>query len=667
MVVCDVSRRRRRRGGRAPRARSRRSRGRAPARAASPRPRGSRASARRTPAPAACSWRSISRATTRSSRSSLAALELDECDVEPPSRVGLGALDPLGDRRLPRLQPLADLVDRPSPLDRLRLELVERLGHGDPGRPLELVTQPLHGAPLLVASSTRARRPPPRSAARPRRSRAADAPPARRACASRWRLGSLHVVDERLQPLVERAARRPRSRRPAPARSARSLLGATARRSSARRRSSSASWESVSARSRASTRRISSTCGLRLRRRRPAFSSVARRLDELVGSRRARGRAGGARARAPPRRPRRRAPTARIQTPGGHMLDSATAQRRREHDGRRGEQAQRRLGAGDEPRPARAGSRSRTRSPPEPADGRRETPLREREQRRPGRGDDAPGADGPGAGDVAGQRPGRRPRRARSRGRCGTGRRTTRGCRRGRARRRPPTSTRINGSKATRRRSRSRRRARPRRPRGRRARVTGSPSAAAGRRARRARGRRHPSRARTRALSAPVGPRRRRREAAADHDVREMPGRVRAGATASRSRASRPARARRRPALTPRRHPTSRGRRRATAAAAERRRSRPSRQRVELGARAASAAWKSRIEPPRNAPTSCQPGEISRPADGQPDPDVGLPGGSPEAPRQPELEHRDRPAGPDDARELAQASPPGRRRSAGGT
>ena len=49
----------------------------------------------------------------------LAALELDERDVQARAGIALRALDPLGDRLLARAQALADLLDRPPPLDRL--------------------------------------------------------------------------------------------------------------------------------------------------------------------------------------------------------------------------------------------------------------------------------------------------------------------------------------------------------------------------------------------------------------------------------------------------------------------------------------------------------------------------------------------------------------------
>ena len=95
--------------------------------------------------------RSISRSVTRSSRSVWRRSNSIERQLEPRPRVGLGLLDALGDRGLPRPQALRDLLDRAASLDRLRLELVERLAHGRRGCPLELLAQPDHGPPLLVA------------------------------------------------------------------------------------------------------------------------------------------------------------------------------------------------------------------------------------------------------------------------------------------------------------------------------------------------------------------------------------------------------------------------------------------------------------------------------------------------------------------------------------
>ena len=81
----------------------------------------------------------------------LAPLELDQRQLEPRPGVGLGLLDPLGDRRLARPQPLGDLLDRAAPLDRVRLELVEGLGDGGRRGAFELLAKPDHGLALLVA------------------------------------------------------------------------------------------------------------------------------------------------------------------------------------------------------------------------------------------------------------------------------------------------------------------------------------------------------------------------------------------------------------------------------------------------------------------------------------------------------------------------------------
>ena len=55
----------------------------------------------------------------------LTPLELDERQLEACPGIGLGLLDPLGDGRFPCSQPLGDLLDRATPLDRVRLEFVE--------------------------------------------------------------------------------------------------------------------------------------------------------------------------------------------------------------------------------------------------------------------------------------------------------------------------------------------------------------------------------------------------------------------------------------------------------------------------------------------------------------------------------------------------------------
>ena len=80
----------------------------------------------------------------------LPSLELHERDLEAAAGVGLGALDTLGDRRLAHAEPLRDLVDRATPLGRLALELVERLGHRLGGRALELLAEAQHGLALLL-------------------------------------------------------------------------------------------------------------------------------------------------------------------------------------------------------------------------------------------------------------------------------------------------------------------------------------------------------------------------------------------------------------------------------------------------------------------------------------------------------------------------------------
>src|SRR6185312_8346973 len=80
----------------------------------------------------------------------LAALPLDEHDVEACPHVRLALLDRLGDRRLARAEPLGRLLDRTPALEGLGLELVERLADRLSGGALELLAQPEHRLPLLV-------------------------------------------------------------------------------------------------------------------------------------------------------------------------------------------------------------------------------------------------------------------------------------------------------------------------------------------------------------------------------------------------------------------------------------------------------------------------------------------------------------------------------------
>ena len=88
----------------------------------------------------------------------LAPLPLDEHDVEARADVDLGALDRLGDGGLAGAKPLGDLVDRPPALERVRLELVERLRDGLARDALELLAQSEHGLALLVRRRAELRR-----------------------------------------------------------------------------------------------------------------------------------------------------------------------------------------------------------------------------------------------------------------------------------------------------------------------------------------------------------------------------------------------------------------------------------------------------------------------------------------------------------------------------
>ena len=112
----------------------------------------SRASRRRSSnaSIAICVWRSISRSVTRSSRSVWRRSHSTSTTSSRARTSDLGPLDRLRDRRLAAAEPLGDLLDRAPALHRLRLELVERLGHRLSGGALELLAQPDHGLALLV-------------------------------------------------------------------------------------------------------------------------------------------------------------------------------------------------------------------------------------------------------------------------------------------------------------------------------------------------------------------------------------------------------------------------------------------------------------------------------------------------------------------------------------
>ena len=146
----------------------------------------------------------------------------------------------------------------------------------------------------------------------------------------------------------------------------------------------------------------------------------------------------------------------------------------------------------------------------------------------------------------------------------------------------------------------------------------GSASRAGGRSARRARGRRLPSRGRTLPRRPRAGPRGARARAPRRSRRSSDARRCRAGGAASRSRASRRARARRRPAAPRSRAPAPEHRAAAEAQA-------PGLHVLEAGfARTATSrgtgqrSSNSRMLPPRKRPTSCQPGEMTRPSAGRP-------------------------------------------------
>ena len=180
----------------------------------------------------------------------LAPLELDQRQLEPGARIRLGLLDALGDRRLPDPQALGDLLHRAAALDRVRLELVERLGDGGGRCPLELLAEAHDRPPLLVA-----RRPELRCLALDPRLDVGDRLLLPLGEAGELRLevalGAVEIVGDSLQPLVEPSLdvgeRVRRGLRSPAARARRRSSG----RSSPSRRSSAASCDTVSARSRA--------------------------------------------------------------------------------------------------------------------------------------------------------------------------------------------------------------------------------------------------------------------------------------------------------------------------------------------------------------------------------------------------------------------------------
>ena len=340
----------------------------------------------------------------------LAPLELDQRQLEPRAGVGLRLLDALGDRRLPRPQPLGDLLDRAAPLDRVRLELVERLGHRRGRCALELLAEPHDGPPLLVAR-------------RPELGRLALDP--------RLDLGDrlLLALGEtgELAPRDGAAPARGRRRRPAAARRAvarprracrrepslarRSRSAKIARRSSPSRRSSAASCEIVSARSRASVRRISSDVRRRLlRARRPGSRRARRRRARR--SRRPRSRV---RQRASQRHDRGddRGGEAGGEDPDDHAGNAIGGTRRARP---RSGSSRRRAASARPPGAATSVSRVTASRPPSASssspvtrddlaaaspDGRREPALGEREERSPSGGEHGRRADRAGAGDVA--------------------------------------------------------------------------------------------------------------------------------------------------------------------------------------------------------------------------------------------------------------------------
>ena len=147
-------------------------------------------------------WRSISRSRDALEPLGLAPLELDQRQLEPGARIRLGLLDALGDRRLPDPQALGDLLHRAPALDRVRLELVERLGHGGGRGPLELLAEPHDRAPLLVARRSELRRLAldPRLDVGDRLLLPLGEP---RELGLEVALGTVEIVGDALQPLVE--------------------------------------------------------------------------------------------------------------------------------------------------------------------------------------------------------------------------------------------------------------------------------------------------------------------------------------------------------------------------------------------------------------------------------------------------------------------------------
>ena len=186
----------------------------------------------------------------------LPALPLGEHHVEPRPDVRLRLFQGVGDGGLARAEPLGDLLDRAAALDRLGLELVERLGDRLPCGPFELLAKPEYRPALLVGRRAELggfRL----EASRDLRERVPVSLLERASWASRCRCARSRSSEKlRNRSSSRRSERASSSTSASPARRSRSTC--SARRSSARRRSSAARRDAVSARSRASTRRISS-------------------------------------------------------------------------------------------------------------------------------------------------------------------------------------------------------------------------------------------------------------------------------------------------------------------------------------------------------------------------------------------------------------------------
>ena len=306
-------------------------------------------------------------------------------------------LDLLGDRRLARPQPLGDLLDRAPPLDRLRLELVERLR--------DRLLRPPARAPRAAAG-------------RPRAARRCVVPSSAASASIRASASAISLLLPLREPrraaprgAAGRARGRPASRAGAPRRASPPPASAAGERLAGRparvRRRPAAAPRRAAAppprAARASPRAQRCERAPRSLLARGSPPPARRRRRQLRGRRRAtalarprRGRGRGCSASASSDRPQRRRPRRDGEDyprPLRRALESAprTEGGRERRRSRRSSSPQRRLGRRRSARPPSSGSRVPSASSSSPLTGAtaaphpphlgREPPLGEREQR----------------------------------------------------------------------------------------------------------------------------------------------------------------------------------------------------------------------------------------------------------------------------------------------